>query len=126
MDMLNLGGFVFSIAEKTPYAKLSRITSGGWQSVPIYSGRPLRFNFGRPGDRLRLSGEWFYKEGMAKLDELRALQAEEKPLLLTDSYGNNLGRWTLDQITDNQDDLISDGTALSMQWTLELESYHND
>jgi phage protein U len=126
MQMLTLGGFVFSVSEKTPYHGLTRTSGGGFQTVPIFGAKPLSFNTGQPLENIKITCEWYYQEGMQSVDDLRALQNTQQPQLLTDSLGNNLGQWIIKTLSEKQKNLIDDGTALVNQVDIELEEFINN
>lgn len=122
-QMMSLGGFVFSLSEGTPYGGLSRISDGGWVTVPRYSQKPISQNTGQQLENINITGTWFRGEGMANISKLRALQAKRKPLVLTDGYGNNLGLWVIKKLQEKQDRIIDDGTAFVLGFTIDLEEY---
>ena len=122
-QMMSLGGFVFSLSEGTPYEGLQRTSDGGWVTIPRYSKKPISQNGGPQLDTINITGTWFRGDGMANMDKLYALQAKRAPLVLTDGYGNNLGLWTIKRLQEKQDKIIDDGTALVLNFTIDLEEY---
>ncbi len=60
---------------------------------------------------------------MDRLDELRALQALREPLPLVDGIGRNWGLWRINNLTENQSLVIDDGTAMVIDWTIELAEF---
>ncbi|MCF2827059.1 MULTISPECIES: phage tail protein [unclassified Pseudoalteromonas] len=125
-QMMSLGDFVFSLSEGTPYSGLQRSSDGGWVTVPRYGQKPISQNTGQQLEKISISGTWFRADGMANLDALRAMQLRREPLVLTDGYGRNLGLWTLKQLQEKQDRIIDDGTAIVIDFTIELEEYAGD
>jgi len=62
---------------------------------------------------------------MQRLDELRALQNQRVPLPLVDGIGRNWGLWRINSVMETQSNVIDDGTAMLMTWSLELEEFIN-
>lgn len=120
-QMMALGGFVFSLSEGTPYEGLQRTSDGGWVTVPRYGQKPMSQNTGQGFENINLTGTWHRGEGMANMDKLRALQAQRKPLVLSDGYGKNLGLWKIKRLVENQSRIIDDGTAFVLAFTIDLE-----
>ena len=60
-----------------------------------------------------------------RLDELRALQALRVPLPLIDGIGRNWGLWRITMVQETQTCIIDDGTAMVVDWTLELSEFNN-
>jgi phage protein U len=47
------------------------------------------------------------------------------PLPLVDGIGRNWGLWRINSVVENQTDVIDDGTAMVINWTLVLEEFVN-
>ena len=62
---------------------------------------------------------------MDRLDELRALQGLRIPLPLVDGIGRNWGLWQIAKVTENQESVIDDGTAMVIGWVIELTEFAN-
>ncbi|WP_268843836.1 phage tail protein [Vibrio anguillarum] len=45
--------------------------------------------------------------------------------MLTDTYGYNLGMWKFMQVSERQRRVIDDGTAMVVEFSLQLEEYGN-
>lgn len=125
-QQLSLGGFVFSQQGEFAYETLERKSSGGWKRIDIVNAKPRPQNTGQDAETVRLSGTAFYAHGMNKLDELRDLQGVRAPLTLVDGRGVNWGRWTLDELRENQSRIIDDGTAMVINWEIQLTEYIDD
>lgn len=122
-QMMSLGDFVFSLSEQTPYEGLQRTSDGGWVSVPRYGQKPISQNMGQNLEKISINGTWFRGEGMDNMKALRQLQAQRKPLVLSDGYGQSMGRWVIKQLQEKQDRIIDDGTAFVVGFSIELEEY---
>lgn len=120
-----LGNFAFSIASGFPYESLSRTTSGGWKDIELIDAKPFSYNNGQGLDGLRLKGTAFRSAGMAGLDTLRKMQASRQPWSLIDALGRNWGRYRIESIAENQSQIIDDGTAMVIDWDLELKEFAN-
>ncbi|PWK28094.1 GpU protein [Pseudomonas sp. OV226] len=74
---------------------------------------------------LTVTGKAMYAVAMDRLDELRALQALRLPLPLIDGIGRNWGLWRIDNVTETQTFVIDDGTAMLINWSIELKEFAN-
>ena len=118
--------FVFSLGSGFPYSSLQRKSDGGWIEIDITYAKPSSQNTWQALEQIRLSGTAFYAAGMQRLDELRAMQNERRPYVLVDGLGNNLGRWKIMSVEEQQTRVIDDGTAMKVAWVLQLEEFVDD
>lgn len=125
-QQLSLGGFVFSQQGEFAYENLERKSGGGWQPIEILNAKPRAHNTGQPGETIRITGKAFYSFGMARLNELRALQGERRPLTIVDGQGRNWGRWQFEDLQETQSRVIDDGTAMLIRWEIRLTEYPDD
>lgn len=124
-QQMALGEFIFGLTSNFPYETLDRKTSGGWVNLDIISSKPKSHNTGQGLETLRLTGKAQWSEGMAKLDELRAMADARKPYPLVDGVGRVWGRWRIDDVSENQKRVLDDGTATLLEWSLELQEFVN-
>ena len=117
--------FVFGLATDTAYESLNRESKGGWINMDIVNGKPVSQHTSLPLDSLSIQGKWFGSEGMASINTLRELNRMKKPVLLSDAYGFNLGMWKIMQVSERQRRVIDDGTAMVVEFTLQLEEFSN-
>ena len=122
-QQLALGDFVFSLGRSFPYKSLERKSDGGWVEIDLVYTSPSSQNTGQGLQRIRLSGTAFYATAMERLNELRALQGQRAPLQLVDGRGYNLGRWRLDSVEESQRRVIDDGTAMMVDWVVQMKEY---
>ncbi|NVZ18197.1 phage tail protein [Pseudomonas costantinii] len=120
-----LGDFIFGLARGFAYSTLIRNTDGGWTDLAIIASKPQSRQNGQKLEKLTFGGTAMYAVGMQRLDELRALQNARAPLPLVDGIGRNWGLWRINSVVENQSNVIDDGTAMVMTWTLELEEFVN-
>ncbi|AUO25282.1 MAG: phage tail protein [Pseudomonas sp.] len=120
-----LGSFIFGLSRGFAYDTLGRVSSGGWVSLEIIAGKPKSSQTGQALETLTFGGKAARATGMARLDELRALQAMRTPLPLVDGIGRNWGLWTIKSVDEKQANVIDDGTAMLINWTLTLEEFVN-
>jgi phage protein U len=118
-----LGGFVFGLSSGFPYETLDRKTTGGWVSLDIISSKPRSHQTGQGLEEIRLNGKAQWAEGMAKLDELRAMANARVPYVLIDGVGRVLGRWRIDGVNEGQKRVLDDGTTTLLEWSLELSEF---
>jgi len=126
MTQLALGDFVFSLTDNSAYEKLSRNSKGGWVKQSLVNAKPIKHNTGQPLQTQTIKGRYFGAVGMANLDALRALQATREPLVMVDGIGQNLGRWTIEDINEQQSKVIDDGTAMTIDFTVMLEEFADE
>lgn len=117
--------FIFGLASGTAYDSLDRDSKGGWVNLDIINGRPVSQNTSMPLDTLSIKGKWFGAAGMRHIATLRNLNATRKPIMLTDTYGYNLGMWKIMNVSERQQRIIDDGTAMVIDFTLQLEEFAN-
>ena len=119
--MLCLGDFVFSPAKNTEYEKLSRRFQSGWQKQERIGQKPVKQLVSLPLETITISGKWFEASGSEALDTLRSMMTV--PQTLTNNAGDNLGRWTIDNVEENQETILSDGEPMIVQFSIQLEEY---
>ncbi|WP_339469410.1 phage tail protein [Pseudomonas sp. EL_65y_Pfl1_R83] len=120
-----LGDFIFGLSRGFAYSSLSRSSDGGWSDLAIIASKSQSRQSGQKLEKLTFKGMAMYGVGMQRLDELRALQNERAPLPLVDGIGRNWGLWRINSVLETQSNVIDDGTAMVMTWTLELEEFVN-
>ena len=122
-QQMALGEFVFGLSSGFPYETLDRKTSGGWVSLDIISSKPRSHQTGQGLEELRLNGKAQWAEGMAKLDELRAMANARVPYVLVDGIGRVWGRWRIDSVNEGQKRVLEDGTTSLLEWSLDLSEF---
>ncbi|WP_212625605.1 phage tail protein [Pseudomonas sp. PP3] len=120
-----LGDFIFGLSRNFAYSTLQRKSDGGWANIDILTSKPKSSQTGQGLQTLVIGGKSMYAQAMGRLDELRALQALRVPLPLVDGVGRNWGLWRINDLTENQSLVIDDGTAMVIDWTVELAEYTN-
>lgn len=120
-----LGDFIFGLSRGFAYSSLMRNSDGGWSDLAIIASKPQSRQNGQKLEKLTFSGTAMRAIGMQRLDELRALQNARAPLPLVDGIGRNWGLWRINSVVEAQSNVIDDGTAMVMNWTLELEEFVN-
>jgi phage protein U len=120
-----LGDFVFGLSRGFAYASLVRNSDGGWTDLAIIASKSQSRQSGQKLEKLTFTGTAMYGTGMQRLDELRALQNRRAPLPLVDGVGRNWGLWRINSVVETQSNVIDDGTAMVMSWSLELEEFAN-
>ena len=120
-----LGDFIFGLSRGFAYSSLIRNSDGGWSDLAIIASKPQSRQNGQKLEKLTFSGTAMRATGMQRLDELRALQNSRAPLPLVDGIGRNWGLWRINSVVEAQSNVIDDGTAMVMNWTLELEEFVN-
>ncbi|WP_095197051.1 phage tail protein [Pseudomonas sp. Irchel 3A7] len=122
-QQMALGSFIFGLSGNFAYSTLQRKSDGGWTNIDILTSKPKSSQTGQGLQVLIISGKSMYAQAMERLDELRALQALRVPLPLVDGIGRNWGLWRINNISENQSLIIDDGTAMVIDWTIDLVEY---
>ncbi|MFJ4197020.1 phage tail protein [Pseudomonas sp. NPDC089534] len=120
-----LGSFIFGLSRQFAYSSLGRKSDGGWTELPILTSKPKSSQTGQKPETLTITGKSMQAVAMERLDELRALQALRIPLPLIDGIGRNWGLWRINNIQETQSQVIDDGTAMVVDWTLELAEFNH-
>ncbi|BDB18013.1 oxidoreductase [Pseudomonas sp. CYM-20-01] len=124
-QQMALGTFIFGLSRGFAYDTLDRASTGGWVGLPIIAGKPKSSQVGPELETLTFGGKAARATGMARLDELRTLQALRAPLPLVDGVGLSWGLWTIKSVSEKQSNVIDDGTAMVINWSLVLEEFVN-
>lgn len=120
-----LGDFIFGLSRDFAYSTLVRSTAGGWVELGILQSKPKSSQTGPALESLTITGKAMGAVGMERLDQLRALQARAVPLPLVDGIGRNWGLWRIDSVSETQGQIIDDGTAMVVDWTVQLKEFVN-
>ncbi|MFO2462503.1 phage tail protein [Pseudomonas sp. 15FMM2] len=120
-----LGSFIFGLSRGFAYSTLQRSSDGGWANLEIVASKPQSRQNGQKLEKLTFSGSAMSAVGMQRLDELRALLDACAPLPLVDGIGRNWGLWRIVTVSENQSNVIDDGTAMLIKWTMVLEEFVN-
>ncbi|MHC3826597.1 phage tail protein [Pseudomonas sp. G3-19] len=124
-QQMALGSFIFGLSRDFAYSTLGRKSDGGWSDIQILTSKPKSSQTGQKPETLTITGKSMYAVAMNRLDELRALQAQRIPLPLIDGIGRNWGLWRINNIQENQSQVIDDGTAMVVDWVIELAEFNN-
>ncbi|HEX4550823.1 phage tail protein [Pseudomonas sp.] len=124
-QQMALGSFIFGLSRDFAYSTLARKSDGGWSEIQILTSKPKSSQTGQKPETLTITGKSMYAVAMDRLDELRALQAQRMPLPLIDGIGRNWGLWRINNIQENQSQVIDDGTAMVVDWVVELAEFNN-
>ena len=124
-QQMALGNFIFGLSRNFAYHSLLRKTDGGWMELPILTSKPKSSQTGQKSETLTITGKSMYAAAMDRLDELRDLQALRIPLPLIDGIGRNWGLWRINNVQETQTCIIDDGTAMVVDWVIELAEFNN-
>ncbi|SDI11392.1 hypothetical protein SAMN04488136_1687 [Vibrio xiamenensis] len=121
----NVEAFVFSVANGTEYESLSTSSQGGWVNLDIMDGKAVSQNTHEPLDSKTLKGKWFGAQGRVSIRRLREIKKLRSPVLLTDDYGYSMGMWKIMTLSDDESNVIDDGTPMVVNFTITLEEFAN-
>jgi phage protein U len=122
-QQMALGSFIFGLSRSFAYSGMVRKSDGGWVALEILNSKPKSSQTGQKPQTLSISGKSMYAVAMDRLDELRALQALRVPLPLVDGIGRNWGLWRIDNVQETQSEVIDDGTAMLINWVVDLSEF---
>jgi phage protein U len=120
-----LGNFIFGLSRNFAYHILLRTSDGGWKVIETASSKPLSSQTGEGLQKLKITGKSMYATAMERLDELRAMQALHAAVPLVDGTGRNWGLWQIITVSETQSNVIDDGTAMVVDWVIDLLEYAN-
>ncbi|WP_158161262.1 phage tail protein [Grimontia hollisae] len=123
MHHLIIGEFVFSVGGKTPITQFSRTTPGVFSEVAVIDGARSE-RTGKPLEKIDITAKWLQYGAAASVDKLRELVAS--PQQVSDGQGFNLGRWTIQSITEGRTELVHNGRAMVTDVQLSLLEYRNE
>ncbi|MFS2095312.1 phage tail protein [Pseudomonas sp. Pseusp11] len=124
-QQMALGSFIFGLSRNFAYHTLLHTSDGGWKSIDILTSKPKSSQVGQGLQGLTITGKSMYATAMDRLDELRALQALRIPLPLVDGIGRNWGLWQINKVSETQNNILDDGTAMVVDWIIELMEFAN-
>lgn len=122
-QQMALGSFIFGLSRNFAYSGIVRLSDGGWTDLEVVMGKPKSRQAGQNAQTLKISGKSMYAVAMQRLDELRALQALRVPLPMVDGIGTHWGFWRINSVTETQSEVIDDGTAMVINWSVDLSEF---
>ncbi|MEX3775846.1 phage tail protein [Pseudomonas sp. MYb118] len=122
-QQMALGSFIFGLSRNFAYSGIVRVSDGGWADINVVMGKPKSMQAGQKAQTLKISGKSMYAVAMERLDELRVLQALRVPLPMVDGIGTHWGLWRINAVTETQSAVIDDGTALVIDWSVDLSEF---
>ena len=120
---LIIGEFVFSIEKKTPISKFNRVSSGAFIETPLVHGARSE-KAGSALEKIDISAKWIQSGAAVSVDKLRALMPE--PQQVSDGKGYNLGKWTIQTLTEGRSEMIHDGRAMVTDVSFQMMEYRNE
>ena len=119
--MLTLGTISFSVsgAAYQTLARATRFRLTAHERV----GNQVAYQYTGPGeDSITLSGVIMptYRGRPGALDDLRGMAAAGESRLLTSGTGGGLGRWVIDEVTEERSGLFSRGEPRKIDFTVKL------
>ena len=120
-----LGSFIFGLSRNFAYHGIVHTSDGGWVELDIVTGKPKSSQTGQKAQTLKITGTSMYGVAMDRLNELRTLQELRRPVPLVDGIGRNWGLWRINNIQETQSQIIDDGTAMVVDWVIELAEFNN-
>jgi len=122
-QQMALGSFIFGLSRNFAYSGILRTSDGGWVELDIVTGKPKSSQTGQKAQTLKITGMSMYAVAMDRLEELRTLQALRLPVPMVDGIGRNWGLWRINSVTETQSEVIDDGTAMVINWVVDLSEF---
>lgn len=122
-QQMALGSFIFGLSRQFAYSGIVHTSDGGWVELDIVTGKPKSSQTGQKAQTMKISGTSMYAVAMDRLNELRALQEQRKPVPLVDGIGRNWGLWRINTVTETQSVVIDDGTAMVVTWAVDISEF---
>ncbi|CAI8965545.1 Phage-like protein [Pseudomonas sp. IT-P171] len=122
-QQMALGSFIFGLSRQFAYSGIVHSSDGGWVELDIVTGKPKSSQTGQKAQTLRITGTSMYAVAMDRLNELRTLQEQRKPVPLVDGIGSSWGLWRINTVTETQSMIIDDGTAMVVSWAVDLSEF---
>ena len=122
-QQMALGSFIFGLSRNFAYSGILRTSDGGWVELDIVTGKPKSSQTGQKAQTLKITGKSMYAVAMDRLDELRTLQALRLPVPMVDGIGRNWGLWRINSVAETQSEVIDDGTAMVINWVVDLSEF---
>lgn len=121
--MMKLGGFSFSIPTAV-YQTLEKTRNWTWAKHELIGRRNVNQYTGPGEDTITLSGVVFPGHNGSDARQIQAMEAQADlglPLLLVTGYGEILGDWVIESITEGQNLHFRDGAPRRQSFTIRLK-----
>lgn len=122
--MMQLGSFQFGI-QTAAYETLRRSTEYQWAEQKRF-GKLDALQYVGPGqDKITLSGTVYpeFNGGTKQLEDMRAMAAQGRPLLMVSGLGDLMGRWVILAVGDTGSIFAQAGVARKQEFELELRLF---
>lgn len=120
-----LGDFKFDVNEKH-WSKISRVKRWKWHKEPDIRGFERNYYEGQEGGKYTLSGTVdARKHGGKPFKKLEDMADKGVPYILKDNQGYFVGKWIIASLSENSDVLNKNMGPDIIEFTLEIESYHD-
>jgi phage protein U len=130
--MMQLGGFQFSI-DTAAYQSVKRSTSYRWPKQPRIGQRQQLQNIGPGEDGMMIQGVIYttYERGggapgVYQVEQLRQIQAQGEPQMLTDGTGNVFGMWCITAVDETSEAFFNNGAPRKQTFSINIERYGDE
>ncbi len=126
--LLSLGSFTFTV-DNAAYDKLTLNAEYPWAKADRLGNTPQLQATGKEHRTISIRGvvyPTYNNVGAAQIENMRALAAKMEPLALVAGNGQNMGKWCILSIKEEDSILFEDGTPQKQDFSLELERYSNE
>lgn len=124
--LLALGDYRFSISTAA-FATLERVSRYTWAAQERVGTLTAR-QFTGWDETISLDGVVYphYRGGVGQIDAMRHMAGTGQPLLMVSGLGHVMGEWVIEEITETQSYLLSDGQPRKQEFRLSIARYGED
>jgi len=125
--MMALGDYRFSMSTAA-YEKLRRTDAWRWAAQERLTRAPARQFLGKGDTKITLDGTIYpyYRGGLGQIAAMRESADKGEPLILIDGFGNEWGKFVIEEITESTSHHTAEGVPLKQEFSLSLASYGED
>lgn len=119
MQHLAIDDHVLSVVKRNPLEGSTHVSDGGWHIADTVES-PTLFKSARALDTWDTNVVAFKGDGMKEARALRAIQAKQEPVMITDGLGYSWGRWVIKRIQTQYTKIIDNGQAQVVKINLSM------
>jgi phage protein U len=126
-QMMALGDYRFCL-EKAAFQAFSQENSWRWASIDRFGRQPATQYLGPGSPKMSLSGTIYphFKGGLGQLTAMRAEANKGTPLVAISGWGQYLGLWCIESISEDRTTFLGNGAPLKIDFKMSLISYGGD
>jgi uncharacterized protein len=125
--MMALGPYRFQLSSAA-YQRLQRTAAYRWPEQARIGRAPAAQFVGRDLETIELEGIIYpgFRGGLRQIGLMRAMAGLGTPLPLITGTGLILGRWTIDEVREDNSIFVRDGRPRKIEFSVRLKQYGED